>query len=290
MNPPERLPERFPENLPENAVLAEFASAKSQGRAVLIGYWPAGYPDLDTSVRMVEAMVAGGVDMVEIGLPYSDPLMDGPIIAKAAEQALRAGMTPQAALEVVSRVANTSVPVLVMTYWNLVEQFGTLKFAQDLVASGGVGVITPDLTVEEAGQWIVDSDAANVARVFLAAPSSPADRLDVVVGACTGFVYAASLMGVTGTRTSMSAGARTLVERLRGHTDLPIAVGLGVSTPDQAREVASYADGVIVGSAFVRQLADCDDVDQAEVGVRTLAADLAAAVRGDCEPTATGQQ
>lgn len=270
---------------PNNAVVSAFDAAQEDGRAVLIGYWPAGYPDAETSVRMVAAMVAGGVDMVEIGLPYSDPLMDGPIIAAAADAALASGMNPKLAMRVVAQVAELGVPTLTMTYWNLIEQFGPRDFAKALASAGGVGVITPDLTVEEAQGWIADTEANDVARVFLAAPSSSDERLEVVSQACNGFVYAASLMGVTGTRTTVSQEARVLVERLRGHTRLPISVGLGVSTGAQAREIAAYADGVIVGSAFVRLLAESASADAAAEAVRELAEELSEAVRNPAAPS-----
>lgn len=263
----------------KNRVVAAFDSARAENRALLIGYWPAGYPDLSSSVQIMKAMIAGGVDMMEIGIPYSDPLMDGPVIAMAVEDALRRGTTPGDALGTVAQVANTGAPTLVMTYWNLIEQYGAGAFADDLASNGGVGVITPDLTVEEAGSWIADTDAAGVSRVFLAAPSSGDERLDVVTQASNGFVYAASLMGVTGTREDVSQDAKQLVERLRRHTELPIAVGLGVSTPQQAAEVAGYADGVIVGSAFVRQLEKSQDLERAKSRVHDFAAELAATVR-----------
>lgn len=262
-----------------NRIVAAFDSARAEDRVLLIGYWPAGYPDLPSSVRIMKAMVDGGVDMIEIGIPYSDPLMDGPVIATAVEEALRQGTTPKDALRAVADVASTGAPTLVMTYWNLIEQYGARAFAEDLASSGGVGVITPDLTVEEADTWIADTDAAGVSRVFLAAPSSGDDRLEVVTGACNGFVYAASLMGVTGTREDVSQDAKELVDRLRRRTALPIAVGLGVSTPKQAAEVARYADGVIVGSAFVRQMGENLDLEEVMLRVYDFAAGMAAAVR-----------
>ena len=262
-----------------NAVRSAFDRARAEDRSLLIGYWPAGFPDADASVRLIEAMVANGVDMVEVGIPYSDPLMDGPVIAAAADEALRSGMTPRRALGVVERVAELDVPILVMTYWNLIEQYGSADFARSLAAVGGVGVIAPDLTVEEAGPWISASDDEDISRVLLAAPSSSSERLAVVAEASSGFVYAASLMGVTGTREAVAASAQELVAKLRVHTDLPVAVGLGVSTGPQAREIAAYADGVIVGSAFVRLLHESTDLDEAVQRVGELAVELAAAVR-----------
>jgi tryptophan synthase alpha chain len=257
-----------------------FAAAKAEGRAALIGYLPAGFPTVPDSVSLIAAMVENGVDIVEVGLPYSDPLMDGPTIQQAAQIALDGGATTDEVFRVVAGAATTGAPILVMSYWNPIEQYGLDRFSEALARSGGCGVITPDLTVEEAGPWQRATDAHGIDRVFLAAPVSPEDRLDVVSRASTGFVYAASIMGVTGTRNSVSSGAESLVARLRGHTTLPIAVGLGVSTGEQAAEVAGYADGVIVGSAFVRRVLDAASPADAARSVTELAADLAAGVRG----------
>jgi len=256
-----------------------FDRAKSDGRAALIGYLPAGFPTRDDSVRLIEAMVDEGVDIVEVGLPYSDPLMDGPVIQQAADTALQAGMTPAGVLDVVGRVASTGAATLVMSYWNPVERYGVDAFAEGLAKSGGCGVITPDLTPEEAGEWTRATDAHDIDRIFLVAPSSTDVRLRTVASACTGFVYAASTMGVTGARASVSGAAASLVSRVRSVTELPVAVGLGVSTGDQAAEIAEYADGVIVGSAFIRQVLDAASPDDAEKRVRGLAAELAAGVR-----------
>lgn len=256
-----------------------FRRAGAEGRAALIGYLPAGFPTRDDSVRLIEAMVDEGVDIVEVGLPYSDPLMDGPVIQEAADTALQAGMTPAGVLDVVGRVASTGAATLVMSYWNPVERYGVDAFAEGLAKSGGCGVITPDLTPEEAGEWTRATDAHDIDRIFLVAPSSTDARLRTVASACTGFVYAASTMGVTGARASVSGAAASLVSRVRSVTDLPVAVGLGVSTGDQAAEIAEYADGVIVGSAFIRQVLDAASTAEAEERVRRLAAELAAGVR-----------
>ena len=196
-------------------------------------------------------MVENGVDVVEVGLPYSDPLMDGPTIQAAVDVALAQGTTTDDVLRTVEGVAGTGAVPLVMSYWNPVERYGLPRFAEGLAAAGGVGVITPDLTPEEAGPWVEATDAAGLDRIFLAAPSSTDARLRVIADATTGFVYAASTMGVTGARTAVGPRAADLVARLRAVTTHPVAVGLGVSTGVQAAEVAGYADGVIVGSAFV---------------------------------------
>lgn len=263
-----------------NATLdAAFAKAGAEQRAALIGYFPAGFPSVEASIDLIAAMVRGGVDIVEIGLPYSDPLMDGPVIQRAVEHALAGGVRITDVLAVAAATAKTGAPTLVMSYWNPIERYGVTRFADELAAAGGVGVINPDLTPEEAGAWIEATDAAGIARVFLVAPSSTPERLGVVAGVTTGFVYAASLMGVTGARTSVSDHARVLVQRTRAITDRPIAVGLGVSTPAQAHEIAEYADGVIVGSAFVRAALEAEDHAAAIAAVEQLARELAAGVR-----------
>ena len=255
-----------------------FAEAKAENRAALIGYLPAGFPTVPGAIDAITAMVENGVDIVEIGLPYSDPLMDGPTIQAAVDQSLRQGTTIRDVLETVRAVALTGAPTLVMSYWNPIERFGIEKFATELAAAGGTGVITPDLTPEEAGDWIAASDAAGIDRVFLVAPSSTLARIEVVSGITTGFLYAASLMGVTGVQ-SVSAAAPALVERSRPYSRVPVAVGLGVSTADQAAEIATYADGVIVGSAFVRKLLDAASPAQGVAAVGRLAAELAVGVR-----------
>lgn len=261
------------------ALAEAFARAKAEDRAALIGYLPAGFPTREDSVRLMRAMVAAGVDIVEVGLPYSDPLMDGPVIQAAADQALRAGTTPADVIAVAGEVADTGAAALVMSYWNPVERFGVDAFARDLAAAGGCGVITPDLTPEESADWAEATAAHDIDRIYLVAPSSTDERLRTVSEACTGFVYAASTMGVTGARTSVSGAAETLVARVRAVTDLPVAVGLGVSTGEQAAEIAAYADGVIVGSAFIRLVQEAATIEDAEQAVSALAGELAAGVR-----------
>lgn len=256
-----------------------FSRARAEGRAALIGYLPAGFPSKDESVRLMAAMVAGGVDIVEVGLPYSDPLMDGPVIQAAAEQALREGMTPAGVMDVARDVAATGAATVVMSYWNPVERYGVDAFARDLAAAGGCGVITPDLTPEEAADWSAATAAHGIERIFLVAPSSSDERLRVVSAACSGFVYAASTMGVTGARTTVASSAEDLVRRTRAVTALPIAVGLGVSTGEQAAEISGYADGVIVGSAFIRLVQEAESPEDAEARVTGLARELAAGVR-----------
>jgi tryptophan synthase alpha chain len=228
---------------------------------------------------VIAAMVENGVDAVEIGLPYSDPLMDGPVIQAAVDSSLQAGTRVSDVMKAVAGVSGTGAPTLVMSYWNPIERYGVDRFASELASAGGVGVITPDLTPEESEEWRRATDENAIDRVFLVAPSSTDARLEKVATACSGFVYAASTMGVTGARTSLSSGARTLVERVRGVTMLPICVGVGVSNADQASEVASYADGVIVGSAFVKALQEARSPAEGAAAAAALAADLAAGVR-----------
>jgi len=256
-----------------------FAAAKADGRALLIGYLPAGFPARGDDVTIIETMVENGVDAIEVGLPYSDPLMDGPTIQEAVQRALEAGTHTDDVLRTVEAVARTGAPTLVMSYWNPIERYGVERFAADLAAAGGVGVITPDLTPEESGPWTAATDAAGIDRVFLVAPSSTDARIATVATASSGFVYAASTMGVTGARTSVGDAARSLVERTRARTMLPVAVGVGVSTGAQAAEVAAYADGVIVGSAFVRAVLDAATPADAVAAVGELSAALAAGVR-----------
>jgi tryptophan synthase alpha chain len=255
-----------------------FARTRSENRAALIGYLPAGFPSQQGCIDALTAMIEGGVDAVEIGYPYSDPVMDGPVIQAAADTSLRNGTGAAQVMETLAAIAKIA-PTVVMTYWNPIEKYGVDKFLADLKAHGGSGVITPDLTIEESAPWIDASTRHDTNRIYVVAPSTSDARLLRVTQATSGFVYAASLMGVTGTRTSISSGARTLVERLRGVTSLPIAVGLGVSTPEQAHEVAQYADGVIVGSAFIRLLQESGSEEEGVAKVRELAADLSKGLR-----------
>ncbi|WP_432515310.1 tryptophan synthase subunit alpha [Kineococcus sp. SYSU DK001] len=253
--------------------------AKAQDRAALVAYLPVGFPDVDTSIAAAKAAVAGGADVVELGLPYSDPTMDGPTIQRAAEVCLANRTRPSDVLRAVEAVAATGAAVLVMTYWPPVDRYGVDRWAADLAGAGGAGLITPDLIPDEAGAWVAASDAHDLERVFLVAPSSTDARLAMTAAACRGFVYAASLMGVTGTRASVGAGASELVRRTRAAGAERVCVGLGVSTPAQATEVAGYADGVIVGSAFVQRMLDADSTAAGVRAVGELAEALAAGVR-----------
>lgn len=253
---------------------------RDEGRAALIGYLPVGFPDVEGSVRAMVALVEAGADIVEVGVPYSDPLIDGPVIQHAAAAALQRGARVADVFTATRVVRDAGAPALVMTYWNLVLRAGERPFAERLAAAGGAGLITPDLIPDEAQSWIEASDALGLDRVFLVAPSSTDERLERVTSACRGFVYAASTMGVTGARTSVGTAAQELVRRVRKHTDTPVCVGLGVSTRQQAAEVAGFADGVIVGSALVRALGEDRREPGGDIGaLRALTEELAQGVR-----------
>ncbi len=263
------------------SVAGAFATAKAEGRAALVGYLPAGFPDVDGGIEAMRAMVDAGCDVIEVGLPYTDPVMDGPTIQAAAQQALEGGVRTKDVLRTVEAVAATGVPTLVMTYWNPIDRYGVARFAADLAAAGGAGLITPDLTPDSAADWIEAADAHDLDKVFLVAPSSTDERIAMTTAQCRGFVYATAVMGVTGARTSSSELAAPLVARTRRTTDLPIGVGLGVSNGAQAAELAAHADGVIVGSAFVRTLLDAgSDRAAGLAALRALTRDLAEGVRG----------
>ena len=261
-----------------------FARTRAEGRAALVGYLPAGFPDVDGSIEALMVMVDAGCDIIEIGLPYSDPVMDGPTIQAAAQQALAGGVRTTDVLRCVEAVAATGAPTLVMTYWNPVERYGVERFAADLAGAGGAGLITPDLIPDSGAEWIAAADRHDLDKVFLVAPSSTDERLAMTTAHCRGFVYATAVMGVTGARQSTSDLAGPLVARAKAQmlpgADLPVGVGLGVSNGAQAAEVAAYADAVIVGSAFVRTLLDAPDRATGLKALRALTEDLAAGVRG----------
>jgi tryptophan synthase alpha chain len=257
--------------------LAErIAAARAEDRAALIAYLPVGYPDVDASIEAMVAAVEGGADVMEIGVPYSDPGMDGPVIQEAVDVAVRAGVGMRDVFRAVTAVAAAGAVPVVMSYWNPIERYGVARFAADLAAAGGAGAITPDLIPDEAGAWLTASAETDLDRVFLVAPSSTEARLRSTTAACRGFVYAASTMGVTGTRSTVSDAAEKLVTRTRAVSgDLAVCVGLGVSDGAQAAEVAAFADGVIVGTAYVRELLE----GRGPEGVRVLSQALAKGVR-----------
>jgi tryptophan synthase alpha chain len=251
---------------------ALFAQTKAEGRGALVGYLPAGYPTVERSAELLRAMIDSGCDLVEVGVPYSDPVMDGPTIQAAADRALKGGFRLRDVFRVVEEVSSAGGRAVVMTYWNPVHRYGVDAFARDLAAAGGLGMITPDLIPDEAADWLAASDAHGLDRIFLVAPSSSPERLALTTAASSGFVYATAVMGVTGARDQVGGAAEGLVARTREHTTLPIGVGLGVRSGEQAAQVAGFADAVIVGSAFVSRAED-------EAALRALSTELSDGVR-----------
>jgi tryptophan synthase alpha chain len=260
-------------------VSTAFDKARADQRAALVGYLPAGFPTVDGGIEAMRVLVDAGCDVIEVGLPYSDPVMDGPTIQAAAQRALEGGVRTRDVLRTVEAVAATGTPTVVMTYWNPVGRYGVERFAADLASAGGSGLITPDLTPDSGAEWIAAADAHDLDKIFLVAPSSTDERVAMTAAACRGFVYATAVMGVTGARAASSELAAPLVARAKAVSDVPVAVGVGVGTGDQAAEVATYADGVIVGSAFVRCLLDHDDPAAALASLTALTHELARGVR-----------
>ncbi|WP_458041597.1 MULTISPECIES: tryptophan synthase subunit alpha [Bacteria] len=249
--------------------------AHAEGRGVLIGYLPVGFPDIETSIEAAVALAENGVDIIELGPPYSDPVMDGVVIQEATQAALAAGFRLKDLFPAIRAITERiDIPVLVMSYWNPIWQYGVDRYADDLLAAGGAGIITPDITPEAAGEWIAASTRTGLDRIFLAAPTSTDERINLVVANSTGFVYTVSTMGITGERAELDAAARTLVARLREHGAKHACVGIGISTPDQVTGVIEYADGAIVGTALVRALRDGGVKGLSEV-VRALSAGTA---------------
>jgi len=257
-----------------------FQKARAENRAVLVGCMPAGFPTVEDSIASMIAMHEAGCDVIEVELPYSDPVMDGPVIQRASDIALAAGVRTRDTLHIIESVAKAGAPVVLMTYWNPIEKYGVNAFARDLAAAGATGMITPDLIPDEAQEWIAASDEHRIDRTFLVSPSSTDERLAMTVANCRGFVYATALMGVTGARTSVSRQAPDLVARVR-HADreMPVGVGLGVGNGKQAAEVAAFADGVIVGSALIRCVLEAPDRATGLARLRALSAELADGVR-----------
>ena len=238
-------------------VEAAIQKAHDEGRGAFIGYLPVGFPDLQTSIQAAITLAENGVDVIELGPPYSDPVMDGLVIQEATQAALAAGFRMRDLFTAVREItAATEVPVVVMTYWNPVMQYGVDRYADDLLAAGGAGLITPDITPDAAGDWIAASERTGLDRIFLAAPTSTDERLDLVVASSTGFVYTVSTMGITGERAELDKAARTLVSRLRERGAVRACVGIGISTAEQIAGITEYADGAIVGTALVRALRD----------------------------------
>jgi tryptophan synthase alpha chain len=273
--------EGMPSRLSMSTSISEtFGKARAEKRSVLVGCMPAGFPTVEHSISSMVAMAEAGCDVIEVELPYSDPVMDGPVIQKASDIALAGGVRTRDTLRIIEAVVGTGADVVLMTYWNPVERYGVDAFARDLAAAGATGMITPDLIPDEAAEWIAAADEYKIDRTFLVSPSSTDARIAMTVGQCRGFVYATALMGVTGARTTVSSQAADLVARVRAaDPDLPIGVGLGVGNGAQAAEVAAFADGVIVGSALIRCVLDAPDAATGEARLRALSAELAEGVR-----------
>lgn len=246
-------------------------SGRAAGRKLLVPYVTGGLgPDW---LEVVEAVAAAGADAIEVGIPFSDPMMDGPTIQEASFRALRDGATPAGIVAQLGR-RSPGVPVAVMTYVNLVARAGFERFAARLAGAGVAGAILPDLPLDEAGPWRAAARAAGVETVLLAAPTTPDDRLEAICAAARGFVYGVGLMGVTGERAALAASARLMARRLKAVTDRPVLVGVGVSTPEQAVEVCTEADGVVMGSALVRRLLEGGGPEGAAAFVGELRAAL----------------
>ena len=255
------------------------AKVRQENRAALIAYIPAGFPSQEGCAKAIQVLADAGVDAIEIGFPYSDPVMDGPVIQEAADISIKAGTQAADVFAALKVASDTGVAAVVMTYWNPIAKYGVEKFAQSIADNGGSGVITPDLTIEESDEWIAATDKSGINPIYVVAPSTSNERLKNVTAKTSGFVYAASMMGVTGSRDAVSSTASELVSRVRTVTELPISVGLGVSTREQAKSLAAYADGVIVGSAFIKLLLDAPSEQAGLDAISDLAKELALGVR-----------
>lgn len=262
-----------------NAIENLFKRTRTENRAALIAYLPAGFPSQEESLDLIDALVSNGVDLVEIGFPYSDPLMDGPIIQAAVQKSLDQGTKARDVFTAVARVKAAGAVPVVMSYYSPIFRYGSERFLSELVRHGGEGVITPDLIPDEAEDFLSSAKKSGIANVFLVAPSSTDLRVELVSKSATGFIYAASLMGVTGVKSAQTQSVSQSVARVRKYSDLPICVGLGVNTPEQVKEIAQFADGVIVGSAFVKAILTAPDPRSAITAVGQLAASLAAATK-----------
>ncbi len=239
-----------------------FAQRRRQGRRAFVAFLTAGDPSLERTVRAAAELEAAGADVLELGVPFSDPLADGPVIQRSSERALRRGVTLATVLDLVHRIrAESALPLLIFSYFNPLLQHGLTRLACQAKEAGADGVLVTDLPPEEAADWVAAARAADLDTVFLASPTSPEERLRTVAEASRGFVYAISRTGVTGERRSLSAEARPLVERLHALTEVPVALGFGLSTPEQVAEAAGVADGVVVGSALVRFLEEHPEGD-----------------------------
>ncbi|MGC8667913.1 MAG: tryptophan synthase subunit alpha [Chthonomonadales bacterium] len=257
-----------------------FARLREQGERALITYIMAGDPSPDATLDIVQSLDAAGVDAVELGIPFSDPLADGPLIQQAGLRALAQGMTVQRTLELIGSIRRVSqIPIVIMTYFNPVLRYGVARFAADAASSGADGVIQTDLTPEEAEEWIASARASGVDTVFLVAPTSTDARIATAASLSTGFVYCVSRTGVTGARDTLPSELADLIRRVKAHTPLPVCVGFGISTPQHVRQVVQDADGAVVGSALVRLIAEHAHDPALAQKVREFAASLKQATR-----------
>ncbi|HUB40599.1 MAG TPA: tryptophan synthase subunit alpha [Streptosporangiaceae bacterium] len=256
------------------------ARAKQENRAALITYMTAGFPTVNEGIAAIQAMLDSGADIVEVGLPHSDPVLDGPVIQAAADIALRRGVRIADVIRTVREAYQTTgKPVLVMSYWNPIARYGAERFSSELAEAGGAGCILPDLPVQESATWRDSAARHGLATIFVAAPSTTDERLQELTAAGTGFVYASSLVGVTGVREALSTAASLLVRRIRATTELPVCVGVGISSAAQAAQVADFADGVIVASALVKAILGASDAAAGTATVAELTAGLSRATR-----------
>jgi tryptophan synthase alpha chain len=260
------------------------AQAKQENRAALITGTTAGFPTVNEGIAAIQAMLNSGADIVEVGLPHSDPLLDGPVIQAADDIALRGGVRIADVIRTVREAyRETGKPVLVMSYWNPIDKYGVDRFSSELADAGGAGCILPDLPLQESALWRENAARHSLATIFVAAPSTTDDRLRELTAAGTGFIYASSLMGVTGTRDSVNAAASSLVQRIRATTGLPVCVGIGISNAAQAAQVAGFADGVIVASALVKAILEAPDAAAGAAAAAALTAELSLATRRELE-------
>ena len=254
--------------------------AKREDRAALITYMTAGFPTVNGGIAAIQAMLNSGADIVEVGLPHSDPVLDGPVIQAADDIALRGGVRIADVIRTVREAYQaTGKPVLVMSYWNPINKYGAERFSSELAEAGGAGCILPDLPVQESAVWRESAARHSLATIFVAAPSTTDERLRELTAAGTGFVYASALMGVTGVRETVSTAVTSLVRRIRATTELPVCVGIGISNAAQAAHAASFADGVIVASALVKAILGAPDAAAGAATVAELTAELSLATR-----------
>lgn len=232
-----------------------------QNKPIFMPYYPVGYPNLETSIDVLEALAKNGADLIEIGMSFSDPLADGPVIQQATQTALERGVTTQSAIDAVAalRQRGVSIPLLLMGYYNPILSYGLERFVHNASAAGANGFIIPDLPPEEADEFLAVLKPTSLPLITMLAPTTPAERMEAIARNAQGFIYLVSVTGVTGARADIPSGLEALIARVRQHTNIPVCVGFGISTPQQAKAVGALADGVIVGSACVREIGQSDN-------------------------------